>query len=244
MHAVLLGAALAAMLLLAPLAPRPTTVTGFRVSAYASHLAWFATLLLLAAMLTHAWAARLRVLVAAVAALFVAVVALNLLDVDVASDLAKVAFGALAGIAFVRAIERPWWLLPVCVLVPVADAWSVFSERGVTNQVVDRAREDPAWIQWPTIATPIAGYPYESFGRIGTVDVFFAALFLAAARRWRLGVRRCVVALAIGFLATSVLVFEGADIAVPALPMLCVAFVAACVPALWRDLRADWASRT
>lgn len=235
--AALLFALLAAMLLLAPLVPEPQTATRFRLLAYPSHALWFLAIGALAATLAPLWQLPRRWLVAALVVAFALVIALNVASVPVASDLAKVAFGVLAGLAFVRALERPWWLVPIALCVPVADAWSVFSERGVTHAVVERGREDPAWIEWPTIASPIAGYGYESFGRIGIVDILFLALFLGAAVRWRLGVARGVVAMAIGFVLTSALVFEAVDLAVPALPLLCLAFLLAYAPGLWRDAR-------
>ncbi len=226
---------MAALLLVQPHLPTPETEDQLRLAIYGSHVAWFTTVVVFTATVATAWAAPLRRLLGAIAALFLLVVALNALDIDVASDVAKVAFGAAAGTAFVRAIERPWWLLPICVLVPLADAWSVFSSRGITHAVVDRAQDEPRWLEWPTIATPIAGVPYESFGRLGIVDVLFCAVFLGAAIRWKLGLRRAVVALVVGLLATSVLVVEGVDIAIPALPMLCIAFLIACAPGLYRD---------
>lgn len=235
--AVALVAMLVAMLLLAPLVPEPKRSTEFRLLAYPSHALWFAALGALVVTVAPLWRMRLRWLGAALLGSLAAVIALNLLAVPVASDLAKISFGTLAGLGFVRTLERLWWLLPIAVCVPIADAWSVFSERGITNAVVDRAREEPAWIEWPTVASPIAGYPYEAFGRIGIVDILFLALFLGAAARWRLGTTRGVIALAAGFVGTSTLVFESVDLAVPALPLLCLAFLVAYAPALWRDAR-------
>ena len=229
---------MAGVLLLAPHLPTPDSTTTFRIAAYASHAVWYALLMLVVLQVTANWALPIRALLGAVAASFVLVAVLNVLDLDVASDLAKVVFGALAGTAFVRAIERPWWLIPICITVPIADAWSVFSERGVTNAVVERAQQEPRWIDWPTIATPIAGLPYDLFGRLGIVDVLFAALFVGAATRWQLGRIRTAVALALGLVATSVLVIEGADVAIPALPLLCIAFLIACARPLVRDARA------
>ena len=80
--------------------------------------------------------------------------------------------------------------------------------------------------------------PYEAFGRLGIVDVLFCALFLGAAIRWSLGIRRAAVALVLGLVATSVIVVEGVDVAIPALPLLCIAYLLACGPALVRDARA------
>jgi hypothetical protein len=232
------------MPLLAPLAPLPRTEAQFQASAIVSTAGWFAVLVLLAAVVTGWWAAPRRRLATSIAAAFAVAMACNLLDAMVAADVAKAWFGALAGVAFVRAIERPWWLLPICVLVPAADAWSVFSSRGVTHAVIDRAAEEPRWIEWPTIGTPIVGMPYEAFGRIGTVDVLFIALMVAVARRWQLGVVRTAIALWAGMVATNVLVLRVEDLALPALPMLCVAFLCVQLPALVRDLRADLRSRS
>lgn len=140
-----------------------------------------------------------------------------------------------------RAIERPWWLVPICICVPLADAWSVFSERGVTKAVIDRAQEEPAWVNWPTLAVPIAGFPYEQFGRLGIVDVLFLALFLAAATRWSSACCAASSPCPWAWATTSVLVFEAVDVAVPALPLLCIAFLLAYAPAIWRDARSAWA---
>lgn len=222
---------------LVPQLPAPTSDAELRLNVYLTHAVWFSLIVAFTVAIAHMWHHPLRFLLLATAIFFVWVMIFNLQDVDGLSDIAKIAFGALAGTAFVRAIERPWWLLPICVLVPLADAWSVFSSHGVTNAVVERSREEPRWLDWPTIATPIAGVPYEAFGRLGIVDVLFLAVFLGAAIRWKLGVRRAAPALVLGLLATSVIVVEGVDVAIPALPLLCVAFLVACGPALLRDAR-------
>jgi hypothetical protein len=228
---------LLAILLVAPHLPTPTSEAQLRAHAYATHLVWFTIATMLCATIAGWWSISRRAMAFSIVGAFAMVVVTIGLDVDALSDIAKIWFGALAGAAFVRAIERPWWMLPIVICVPLADAWSVFSSRGVTNAVIKRAQDEPRWIEWPTIASPIAGVPYELFGRIGTVDVLFLTLFLAVATRWKLGIRRTVVALVIGLVATTVFVFELDDIAIPALPMLCLAFLAACAPSLVRDLR-------
>lgn len=232
------------MLLLAPLVPEPQTADGFRLRAYGTHVIWY-PLVACAVVALTAWAGtlRLRVLVLASSAAFVLFMAGNVADVLPAADILKVVFGALVGAGFVRAVERPWWLVPIAICVPLTDAWSVYSERGVTRAIIDRAAEEPAWINWPTIATPIAGLPYEQFGRLGIVDVLFLALFLGVAQRWRFGVVLGVVTCSTGLLVTSILVLEGSDVAIPALPLLCVAFLVAYASPLWRDARAAWQQR-
>lgn len=237
---ITLAALAALVLLLAPLLPAPANVTEFRVAAYGAHAVWFALVTAFALAIGGSWRASRLVTAIALVTTFALVVVLNVADVDVASDVAKLTFGGLAGAAFIRVIERPWWLLPISVLVPLADAWSVFSSRGVTHAVVERAREEPRWIDWPTIATPIAGLDYDTWGRIGIVDVLFLTIMITSAARWELGLRRALVLLPIALLGTSVLVFEGADIAIPALPLLCVAFLVAAGPALVRDARDAW----
>jgi hypothetical protein len=240
---VALAAVLVAASLLASLVPEPHSDAGVRLRLYGSHALWFTLLLALVALLVRGWSmSRLRLALALVALAALAIAG-NALGWFAAVDPVKVAFGALAGAAFSRALERPWWLLPIGLLVPIADAWSVFSERGVTHEVVDRAAENPEWILWPTIATPIAGFPYESFGRIGIVDILFAGLFLGAAARWRWPAWRGVVAIALGLVLTSLLVFESTGIAVPALPMICVAGLLAYAPQLVSDGRSAWRGR-
>lgn len=199
---------------------------------------WFALLVTAGLVVARRWYVPGRLLaVAFVVALVLAVLGIAV-DLEVLADVSKAWFGAIAGVAFARIIERPWWLLPIALCVPIADAWSVYSSFGVTHAVLERAQEEPRWIEWPTVATPIAGLPYESFGRLGIVDVLFAALFLGSAVRWRLGTYRLAVALVVGLLATSVVVLEVEDVAIPALPLICLGFLAACVPALVRDVRA------
>jgi hypothetical protein len=233
------SAALLVMLLALPLLPAPGTPTEFRVAAYATQAAWYAVVVALTAAIASRWHVRRAVLASAIVGTFAIAMTCNVLDLSIPADLAKVWFGALAGAAFVRVVERPWWLMPIALCVPIADAWSVFSSRGVTNAVVERAQEEPRWIEWPTIATPIAGLDYEYFGRLGTVDILFAGLFLAAGWRWRLHVRRIAACLVAALVATSVLVLEVDGLAVPALPMVCLGFLVAAGPALVRDARAS-----
>jgi len=231
------------MLLLAPLAPRPSSLPELRLAAYLPSVAFFAVVgaFVIAVLALDVRSGRL--IGTLVAVLAVLVIALNVLSIPVASDLAKIALGTLAGLGMARLLERPWWLLPVCLCVPAADAWSVFSSRGVTHAVVERAQQDRSWLDWPTIATPIAGFEYAAFARIGIVDVLFLALFLAAAWRWDLGVVRCAVVLPLAFVVASVLVLEDVARAVPALPVLCLGFLAIAIVPMWRDLRADLATR-
>lgn len=185
-----------------------------------------------------------RTLVVSAVVLLALAMAGNLLELAGVTDAVKLGFGAIVGVAIARMVERPWWLLPICVLVPLADAWSVFSDRGVTHAVVERAREDPTWINWPTIATPIAGYEYSASPRIGIVDVLFLAVFLTVAWNFHMGLVRGALLLPLGFVATNALIFEGAvPQAIPALPLLCLAFLMVYAGPLLRDACVAWRAR-
>ncbi len=230
--------ALVAVLVVSPHLPTPSSAAQFRIAAYATHAVWFALVLALATVVVGWWHVRRRTITLALVATFAIAMSCNVLGWAIPADIAKVWFGSLAGAAFVRAVERPWWLLPIALAVPIADVWSVFSSRGVTKAVIDRAQDEPRWIEWPTIATPIAGVPYELFGRLGTVDILFAALFVAVAARWRLGVVRTAIALWIALVANTIVVLEVDGLAIPALPLICLGFVVSQAPALVRDARA------
>jgi hypothetical protein len=239
-----LVAGLLCMWLLAPLAPVPTTLTEFRISAYGSTLVFFLLVTgLVTALMPWLLTVRGRRLAMAAGALLVGVVVLNVLHVPIASDITKVALGVTLGTALLFPIDRPWWLLPIGICVPLADAWSVYSSRGVTHAVVEHASTNRSFLDFPTIATPLLGFDYDFFGRIGIVDILFLTLFVAAGARWGLGVRRLLVALPLAMIATTVLAYESEGAAVPALPILCVAFLACTLPALWRDARAEFAAR-
>ena len=239
------AALLVVIWLVAPVLPAPTTLTAYRAAAYLSAALFFVLLgVVVLGGVRELRPVRMRTLVIAIIASGIVVMTLNVLDVPVASDVVKIIFAVLAGTAMVRAMERPWWLLPVALCVPLADMWSVFSSKGVTNAVVARAAKEPRWIDWPTIATPIAGFDYDAFGRLGIVDVFFLTIFLGAAVRWSLGERRLAIALPLSFVGTIVVVNEWISTAVPALPLLCIVFVVLAWPGLWRDLRLEWSSRS
>ena len=76
-----------------------------------------------------------------------------------------------------------------------------------------------------TIAATWAGYSYaEAYTGLGVSDVLFFALYLGAARRFRLRMGWSAVAMVGSFLATIALAMWWT--ALPALPLLSVAFLA------------------
>ncbi len=108
-------------------------------------------------------------------------VALALLDLDSAANVAKLACYALAGFTFLSLFEELWWLTLVAVLVPWVDIWSVAA--GPTEYVVE---ERPGLFEGVAIAFPSPGE--SAVVNIGPPDILFFALFLAAADRFGLRV--------------------------------------------------------
>lgn len=223
----------------APHLPTPKSAPQFRWASYGGgsvfYLAVGAFVLSLVIALRHAtkW-----IIIGVIVLGLIALIAGNLLEIRIATDLAKMLFASAAGAGFSRAIERPAWLVPICLLVPIADIWSVYAQRGVTRHVVERAAADPRWIDYPTIAVPVPGFSYLQGGRLGITDVFFLALFIAVIVRWNFGPWRSTAILSLGFVITGLISLEILkDVAVPALPILCILFLLANPRAIYRDMR-------
>jgi hypothetical protein len=73
---------------------------------------------------------------------------------------------------------------------------------------------------------------------IGPPDVLFFALFLAAADRFRLRVTATWIAMTACLAVTLALVWWWDDVAgLPALPAVCLGFLAPNADLLWQDLR-------
>ena len=157
--------------------------------------------------------------------------ALFLLDVDSAANVAKLACYALAGFAFLSLFEELWWLTLVAVLVPWVDIWSVAA--GPTEYVVE---ERPGLFENVAIAFPSPGETVVV--NIGPPDILFFALFLAAADRFHLRVAATWIGMTACLAVTLALVWWWDDVAgLPALPAVCLGFLAANADLLWRDVR-------
>ena len=157
--------------------------------------------------------------------------ALFLLDVDSGANVAKLACYALAGFAFLSLFEELWWLTLVAVLVPWVDIWSVAA--GPTEYVVE---EQPGLFENVAIAFPSPGETVVV--NIGPPDILFFALFLAAADRFRLRVTATWIGMTACLAVTLALVWWWDDVAgLPALPAVCLGFLAPNADLLWRDVR-------
>ena len=157
--------------------------------------------------------------------------ALALLGLDSAANVAKLACYGLAGFWFLTLFEELWWLALVAVLVPWVDIWSVAT--GPTEYVVE---ERPGLFERVAVSFPTPGE--ASIVSIGPPDVIFFSLFLAAADRFRLRVAATWVAMCAFLGGTVVLAWSWDGIAgLPALPAVCLGFLVPNADLLWRDVR-------
>ena len=158
-------------------------------------------------------------------------VALSVLDVESAANVAKLACYALAGFTFLSLFEDLWWLTLVAVLVPWVDIWSVAA--GPTEYVVE---ERPGIFEQVAIAFPSPGE--TAVVNIGPPDILFFSLFLAAADRFHLRVAATWTGMTVCLGATLALVWYWDEVAgLPALPAVCLGFLLPNADLLWRDVR-------
>lgn len=158
-------------------------------------------------------------------------VALSLLGAGSAANVAKLACYALAGFAFLSLFEELWWITLVAVLVPWVDVWSVAA--GPTEYVVE---ERPGLFERIAIGFPTPGE--TAVVSLGPPDIVFFALFLAAADRFRLRVTATWIGMTACLAVTLALVWWWDDVAgLPALPAVCLGFLAPNADLLWRDAR-------
>ena len=159
-------------------------------------------------------------------------VALSLLGVDSAANVAKLACYALAGFWFLTLFEELWWIALVAVLVPWVDIWSVAA--GPTEYVVE---EQPGIFERVSIAFPTPGRDGDREPRPAGHP-----LLLALPRRRR-PLPAPVAATWIGMSALprrDARRSSGPGTASPASPRcppICLGFLLPNADLLWRDVR-------
>jgi hypothetical protein len=151
-------------------------------------------------------------------------------EFDVAANFVK-AFGVtLLGFWFLRFFENLAWVVLVAALVPAIDALSVW--RGPTRHIVE---EEEDVFSALSIAFPLPGE--EASANLGLPDVLFFALFLAAAVRFGLRPFWTALGMTLSFGATLALAVEFDVAGLPALPGLCIEFLAVNADLIWARLR-------
>jgi hypothetical protein len=176
----------------------------------------------------HALGRRLPLLTAAALPLAVLFVWLGWVPL---ANVAKVVAAAALGIWIAEELERLSWIVVVAVISAVVDIVSVAA--GPTKAILGQG---PVVVGYLTIGITWAGYTYgEAFTGLGISDVIFLALYLGSARRFGLRVGWSAVAMVASFLVTIAAAMWWT--ALPALPLLSVAFLAVNGDLLWRRLR-------
>ncbi|MBM3474912.1 MAG: hypothetical protein FJX75_16745 [Armatimonadetes bacterium] len=148
-------------------------------------------------------------------------------------------FGMLAS----RVVRDRNLLVPACIIAALADLVSV--GWGFTSHAL---KQTPALVAKLSVAVPAlapqaaaSSAKYPILATMGVGDLFFIALFFAAAARFGLPLRRTfcfvfpLVALAMGLTITGVLPWQG----VPGLPFIALGFLAANVHS-FRFSRQEW----
>ena len=153
-------------------------------------------------------------------------VAGTVVNVVALSDLGKIAFGAGVGYWLGSSLGELTSDLRVIVVLAVAagvfDAASVFLPQGPTHLLLTKA---PQTVAYFVVAFPTMGYAVrDAYSGLGTTDVLFFCLYLAAAVGFGLRVRLTLVAMVASFVATVTVALYSR--ALPALPLLSLAFLA------------------
>jgi hypothetical protein len=163
---------------------------------------------------------RLAATVAVTVAVVVLAALLRPLGVagSIAVGLVLLAGGSTIGAALGAGVAHAGHLLPVAVVSALADAVSVLHRSGPSATIASDG-EVAALFALPAPVPDLGWVPI-----LGVGDVVFTALYVAAARRHGLGVRRMLGALGLGYAATLLAVVELAR-ALPALPFLGLALV-------------------
>jgi hypothetical protein len=153
-----------------------------------------------------------------------------------AANVAKVVFAAALGIWIAGELERVSWIIVVAGVSAAVDIVSVAA--GPTKAILEQG---PVVVGWFTVAVTWMGYAYsEAFTGLGVSDVLFFALYLGASRRFGLRVGWSATAMVVSFLATIALAMWWT--ALPALPLLSVAFLAVNADLLVKGVRSGGAA--
>jgi hypothetical protein len=179
-------------------------------------------------LLVPLWDAPGLLLVALALAALAAV--LSLAELDIPANFVKVFAVTGVGFWFLRYFETLNWVVLVAALIPAIDAVSVW--RGPTRHIVEEREEVFSAL---SIAFPLPGE--QASANLGLPDVLFFALFLAATVRFGLRPFWTAVGMTLSFGATLALAVELDVAGLPALPGLCIEFVAVNADLIWARLR-------
>ena len=147
------------------------------------------------------------------------------------ANVVKIVATAALGMWIAAELEKLSWIVIVAAVSAVVDIASVAA--GPTKAIIGQG---PVVVGYFTVAITGFGYTYaEPLMGLGVSDVIFFALYLATARRFGLRVGWSAVAMVASFLVTIAAVTWWT--ALPALPLLSVAFLAVNADRLLAQLR-------
>lgn len=147
------------------------------------------------------------------------------------ADPAKVLLAAALGFWLAEQITSPAIVAGIAVLAAVADIVSVAI--GPTKALLEHA---PGAVGYFTLAFPWPGRdPADAYTALGVSDIIFFCLYLCAARRFHLRTGATVVGMVLSVVVSVVIGLRVS--AVPALPLLGVAFVGVNADLLLRPWR-------
>ena len=147
------------------------------------------------------------------------------------ANFAKLFAAVFAGWLFLTLFEKLSWIVIVAVLVPFADAISVW--RGPTHAITANPKHFHIYTD-VAIAFLVPGGGAASFG---PPDIIFFALFLAAAQRWGLRVGWTWIATT-GMYGLAIVIAYAVNVSgLAALPFLSAGFLGVNADLLWRRFR-------
>jgi len=151
-----------------------------------------------------------------------------------AANLAKVFLAVALGLWLVLQIPDVRIIVLIALIVPVVDAFSVFSSLGPTHTLL---ATQPQAINYFAVLFTWFGYSYrEAYSAIGTSDLIFFSLYLGATLAFRLRPRLTLALMTVSFALTVALALWNLS-ALPALPLLSVGFLLGNADILWRRWR-------
>ncbi len=151
-------------------------------------------------------------------------------DIDVFANFARLAAATLIGWWFLGWFEDVSWAVLIAVVIPFADALSVW--RGPTKQIVSKHAHV---FDILSFAFPVPGE--HSAANLGIPDLLFFALFLGAAARFSLRVLPTFIGLVTGLGLTIAATVEFNVSGLPALPGIALGFLVPNADLLVADLR-------
>ena len=188
-----------------------------------------ATMLVIWLALPYAGEPGTRLLLAGIAFALLALV-FRVAGLDVLFNVAKLAALTALGFSFLTYFETVSWTVLIAALIPWVDIWSVFF--GPTGKITE---DHFSVFEEVSIAFRVPGQ--DGYANLGPPDILFFALFLAAAARFGLRIAGTWLAMT-ALLGLTLVLTATTDVGgLPALPAICLGFLAANADVLWRQLR-------